>query len=101
VTETNEFPLPVDGELETNFIEHQLRTTMNFGPDNKFLTYVVGGLNFQVEHHLFPHISHVHYPNIAPIVEATAREFGMPYNCEKSFGKALSQHTRMLYKLGH
>lgn len=100
VTDRNEFPLPENGELETNFIEHQLRTTMNFAPNNKFLTYVVGGLNFQVEHHLFPHISHIHYPKIAPIVEATAREYGMPYNSEKTFGKALFQHTKMLYKLG-
>jgi linoleoyl-CoA desaturase len=100
VTERNEFPLPENGELETNFIEHQLRTTTNFGTNNKLLTFLVGGLNFQVEHHLFPHISHVHYPKIAPIVEATAREYGMPYNSEKTFGKALYQHTKMLYKLG-
>lgn len=101
VTEQNEFPLPENGELETNFIEHQLRTTMNFAPDNKFLTYVVGGLNFQVEHHLFPHISHVHYPKIAPIVEATVKKFGLPYNSERTFSKALLSHTKMLYKLGH
>ena len=63
VTSENEFPLVGDDNtLENNFIEHQLKTTMNFAMGNRFISYVVGGLNYQVEHHLFPAISHIHYP---------------------------------------
>lgn len=100
VTEDNEFPLVTEGELDNNFIEHQLRTTMNFAMGNRFISYVVGGLNYQVEHHLFPAISHVHYPKISGIVERTAKEFNMPYKSEKTFAAAIYQHTKMLYVLG-
>ena len=102
VTEENEFPLPnEEGNLESNFIEHQLRTTMNFAMGNRVLSWLVGGLNFQVEHHLFPTISHIHYPKISKIVEQTALEFNLPYKKERTFAGALVTHTRMLYKLGH
>jgi linoleoyl-CoA desaturase len=102
VTEHNEFPVPnEEGVLENNFIEHQLRTTTNFATNNRFISYIVGGLNFQVEHHLFPGISHVHYPQISKIVASTAREFNMPYNVEKTFVGAVYEHTKMLYKLGN
>jgi linoleoyl-CoA desaturase len=101
VTEENEFPLVTDGNLENNFIEHQLRTTMNFATGNRLVSYLVGGLNYQVEHHLFPAISHVHYPKIAGIVEATAREYNMPYKKEETFLGAVSLHGKMLYKLGN
>lgn len=100
VTEENEFPLPTEGALENNFLEHQLRTTTNFAMNNPVISYLVGGLNFQVEHHLFPGISHVHYPKISKIVAATASEFNMPYRYEKTFTAAVFEHTRMLYKLG-
>ena len=101
VTEDNEFPLVTEGELETNFIEHQLRTTMNFAMGNRFISYMVGGLNYQVEHHLFPAISHIHYPKISKIVAHTAKEFNMPYKYEKTFAGAIYEHTKMLYKLGN
>lgn len=101
VTDDNEFPLPVDGMLENNFIEHQLRTTMNFATGNRLISYLVGGLNFQVEHHLFPAISHVHYPQISKIVAATAAEYNMPYKNKKTFSGAIHDHARMLWKLGN
>jgi len=101
VTEDSEFPLVNEGELENNFIEHQLRTTMNFAMGNRFISYMVGGLNYQVEHHLFPAISHVHYPEISKIVAHTAKEFNMPYKYEKTFAGAIYEHTKMLYKLGN
>jgi linoleoyl-CoA desaturase len=101
ITDDAEFPLPTDeGSLEANFIEHQLRTTMNFATESRFVTYFLGGLNFQVEHHLFPAISHVHYPKISKIVEATAKEFNMPYKIEKTFVGAVAEHAKMLWKLG-
>ena len=57
-------------------------------------------LSFQVEHHLFPNISHVHYRKIAPIVKKTAQEFNLPYLVEESFFRAIGSHARMLYQLG-
>jgi len=94
-------PLPdTAGIIENDWAIHQMNTTMNFSPDNTFLSWYVGGLNFQVEHHLFPKISHVHYPSIAPIVEATAAEFNIPYLQHKSFLSALRAHITFLKKLG-
>jgi linoleoyl-CoA desaturase len=64
------------------------------------ITYFVGGLNYQAIHHLFPRICHVHYPKIAPIVEATAKEFGVPYIYNESFWTALKSHMSIISKLG-
>lgn len=100
VMEETKFPLPEDGNVTNQWAVHQLNTTLNFAATNKTLSWFVGGLNFQVEHHLFPNISHIHYPRIAPIVERTAKEYGLPYFSERSFRRALSSHARMLYQLG-
>lgn len=94
-------PMPNDnGEIENDWAIHQLNTTVNFSRNNKLLSWYVGGLNFQIEHHLFPTISHVHYPGIAPIVKATAEEFGVPYLENETFGDALKSHLNMLKSLG-
>lgn len=94
-------PLPGnDRILENDWAIHQMQTTMNFSPNNKWLSWYVGGLNFQVEHHLFPRISHVHYPAIAAIVKSTAAEFSVPYLEHKSFRQALKAHVQFLKKLG-
>lgn len=101
VMEETEFPLPSeDGLMENHWAEHQLRTTMNFATGDPVFSWLVGGLNHQVEHHLFPTISHVHYPKIAKIVQTTAREFNLPYKAAKTFAGALWQHETMLWKLG-
>ncbi|AEV32250.1 fatty acid desaturase [Owenweeksia hongkongensis DSM 17368] len=95
------YPLPNEaGRLEDTWAVHQMYTTTNFATGNKFITWWFGGLNFQVEHHLLSNICHVHYPNLAPIVEKTAKEFGVPYYSQSTFGSALVSHGRMLYKLG-
>lgn len=94
-------PMPdKKGIIENDWAIHQMNTTMNFSPDNKWLSWYVGGLNFQVEHHLFPRISHVHYPDIAPIVKATAEEFNVPYLQNQKFSTALKAHIRFLKELG-
>jgi|SRR5688500_15788253 len=94
-------PLPdKKGIIENDWAIHQMNTTMNFAPKNKLLSWYVGGLNFQVEHHLFPKISHIHYPKIAPIVRATAQEFQIPYLEHRTFTKALGAHIVFLKKLG-
>lgn len=101
VVEETTFPIPDDqGNMENSWAVHQLATTMNFSRDNKILSWYIGGLNFQVEHHLFANICHVHYPAIAPIVKQTAEEYGIPYLEKETFWEALVSHTRMLKKLG-
>jgi linoleoyl-CoA desaturase len=89
-----------DNENYANWHIHQLKTTSDFARNNKLLGWYIGGLNFQIEHHLFPHICHIHYNKIAPIVEKTAQEFGFPYNLKPSFANALSSHIKMLKQLG-
>jgi len=94
-------PLPnAEGIVENDWAIHQMNTTVNFSRDNAFLCWYLGGLNYQVEHHLFPKICHVHYPEISRIVEQTAHEFGVPYLENKSFGTALGSHIRYLKELG-
>lgn len=97
---TEYFEPDMNGNLENNWAIHQLHTTTNFANKSRLFSWYVGGLNFQVEHHLFPNICHVHYRNIAPIVEATAKEFGIPYKSEKTFLDALIGHGRLLRELG-
>lgn len=86
--------------VEENWAVHQLKTTCNFANKNKFLSWYVGGLNFQIEHHLFPNVCHVHYHKIAKIVRQTAEEFNVPYKAYPTFYSALASHGRMLYALG-
>lgn len=95
------YPLPnASGTIENNWAVHQMNTTINFSRDNKLISWYVGGLNFQVEHHLFPRICHVHYPEVSKIVKATAEEYGVPYLENKTLGDALNAHVRALKKLG-
>ena len=88
------------GTMENSRMIHQLRTTSNFANDSSIFTWLVGGLNYQVEHHLFPNICHIHYPKIAKIVEDTAKEFGIPYHRHKTWAQALHSHFSLLNQLG-
>lgn len=95
------YPLPDEtGTIENNWAIHQLLTTANFATQNKVFTWMVGGLNYQIEHHLFSNICHIHYPALAKIVQQTAAEHGIPYRSRKTFRNALLEHGRMLYILG-
>ena len=101
VVEGTEQPLPnAEGVIESEWAIHELRTTADFGRNNLFLNWYAGGLNFQIEHHLFPNICHIHYRKIAPIVERTAKEFGYYYNAKPSFTAALASHIKRLKELG-
>lgn len=94
-------PMPdLNGDIENEFAVHQLLTASDFARNNVFLNWFVGGLNFQIEHHLFPQICHVHYKNISYIVEKTAKEFKLPYNLKPSFAAAFSSHVKRLKELG-
>lgn len=88
------------GVICSDWTVHEVLTTADFAPHNRWLTWYTGGLNYQVEHHLFPGISHLHYPAIAPIVQRTAEEFGIPYNVKPTMMAALGSHVRRLRQLG-
>ncbi len=95
------FPLPdSSGNMEEDWAVHQLQTTANFARNNRILSWFVGGLNHQIEHHLFPHICHIHYKDISKIVKETANEFNVTYMEIPSFRKAISLHTQELKMLG-
>lgn len=101
VMEECEFPVPDDNrKMENNWAIHQLMTTTNFSAKSRIMSWFIGGLNRQIEHHLFPHICHIHYKKIAPIVKATAHEYNLPYHEQKNFITALADHARMLSKMG-
>jgi linoleoyl-CoA desaturase len=101
VIEGTEFPLPdEDSQLENNWAVHQLLTTTNFANRSRWFSWYVGGLNFQIEHHLFPNVCRVHYRKIAAIVRDTASEYGLPYKDAGTFFDALRGHTRLLRQLG-
>ena len=87
-------------KLEEEWAIHQVKTTANFAPRNKLISWFVGGLNFQVEHHLFPRISHVHYPAISEIVKKYCREFGIAYHEFPTMGRAIVSHFKMMRQLG-
>lgn len=101
VVPTSEFSAPdKDGLIDIGWAENQLLNTANFAPKARLFSWYVGGLNYQIEHHLFPNICHVHYRKISSIVRDTAFEYNLPYHSYKTFYDALSGHAKMLYNLG-
>jgi linoleoyl-CoA desaturase len=96
------FPLPDEksNTLEHEWTIHQITTTANFGTKSKVLSWFAGGLNFQIEHHLFPKISHVHYPGISKIVKDVCKQFNVPYVEYPSLLKALKSHIMYLKLVG-
>ncbi len=101
VVEGTDHPEPdEENMIDEHWMIHEMMTTNNFARDNKPLCWFVGGLNFQIEHHLFPRICSVHYPAISHIVEQTAKEFNIPYNHHDTFFEAVASHYRTLKKFG-
>ncbi|NJM25251.1 MAG: acyl-CoA desaturase [Bacteroidia bacterium] len=101
VIDGTSYPMPDNhGDIHNSWAVHQLCTTTNFANKSRFFSWYVGGLNFQIEHHLFPNICHVHYRKISRIVKDTANEFGLPYRSEPTFVHALWGHTKLLKELG-
>ena len=95
------FPLPVtSGPQAKDFATHQLETTVDFGASSQALTWFCGGLNFQVEHHLFPKVCHLHYPALARIVAAAAERHGLRHRSEPTFAGALGAHFDHLRAMG-
>jgi linoleoyl-CoA desaturase len=101
--EHNAFPVPQDdsGMMAQEWAVHEVETTANFAPTNVLARWCFGGLNFQIEHHLFPYISHVHYPAISAIVKKTCDEFALTYVSYPTVRAAIAIHYRFLKTLGH
>ena len=100
--DASEFPEP---DPESNLVDrewaiHQVNTTADFAPHNWLLTWYFGGLNFQIEHHLFPKVCHIHYPRLAGLVREVCAEFGVRYTSYPSFSSAVASHGRMLRRMG-
>lgn len=100
--EHTSFPMPSDasGKMEDEWAIHQLKTTSNFATRNKLVSWLVGGLNFQIEHHLFPKISHIHYPAISKIVKQACREYGIVYLEHRWVYQAVFSHVAFLRQMG-
>jgi linoleoyl-CoA desaturase len=99
------FPVPVptaEGGLriENEWAVHEVQTTVDFSHRNPVMRWFLGGLNFQIEHHLFSRICHTNYVRIAHVVEETCREFGVRYTTQRSFFGALRSHYRFLVAMG-
>lgn len=101
LVEDVDFPLPDDeSKIPEYWGVHEMMTTSNFAPRSRLLNILLGGLNYQVEHHLFPQVSHSHYYKISPIVKQTAEEYGIPYHEAPTFFSAVHSHYRHLKKMG-
>ena len=86
--------------MEDEWAVHQLKTTANFATRNRFLSWWIGGLNFQIEHHLFPKISHIHYPAISKIIKKACQEHGVQYIEYKRVRTAVASHIAFLKAMG-
>lgn len=103
VVEHTEFEKVKEGEnvsIDISWAEHEVRSTADFAVNNKIVSWFTGGLNFQVEHHLFPRISHIHYPAINKIVKEKCREFNLPYHSFPTTQAAIVSHFRLMKALG-
>jgi len=100
IEETDFYVTDDNGSVENNWAIHQVRTTANFANGSVLFSWFIGGLNYQIEHHLFPNICHVHYRKISSIVKQTAKEFNVPYHQHKTFFGALKSHFSLLNQLG-
>ena len=87
------------GKMELGWADHEVITTANFGT-TKLATFITGGLDHQIEHHLFPRVAHCHYPALSPIVRQCATDHGLPYTHNGTFLQAVASHARVMKKLG-
>jgi len=89
-----------NGTIGHSFPRHIFATTADFSPGNRVITWISGGLNLHVAHHLFHKISQVHLPALTKIVAQTASEYNIPYKAYPSVWSALRSHLRLLKVLG-
>jgi linoleoyl-CoA desaturase len=100
--EDTQFPVPLadTNKIENEWAIHQIQTTANFATKNRLISWLVGGLNFQIEHHLFPKVSHIHYPAISKIIKQTCADFGINYIEYPKMRHAIASHASYLRKMG-
>ena len=100
--EEADFPQPREGtgSIEKSWAVHQVETTVDYARRSRGLAWFLGGLNFQIEHHLFPRICHVNYPAISRVVEQTCRDWGVRYSDHRSFWAGMASHFRWLRRMG-
>ena len=100
--EEADFPMPSaeNGRINNPWAVHQIETTVDFAQNSRLLSWLIGGLNFQIEHHLFPRICHLHYPAIAKVVKQTCDEYGVRYVAHKTLLDGISSHYRWLRRMG-
>jgi len=98
---TNQVLADKEHKIKSDWLVHQLKTTSDFGRKNGLFSWYIGGLDFQIEHHIFQNICHVHYPAIAKIIKTTAEEYGFTYNLKPNVFSALASHFRRLKELGN
>lgn len=89
-----------DRQIENEWAVHQVKTTANFSEGNKVISWFAGGLNYQIEHHLFPRISHIHYPALSRFVKAECKAFNLPYNSISTMNAAIASHFRFIKLMG-
>jgi linoleoyl-CoA desaturase len=95
-----ERPTVDNAVVNKEWAAHQVEATVDFATHNRLLTWYLGGLNYQIEHHLFPGICHVHYPALAPVVEEVCRKYGVRHFSHPTVGAAVRSHVRWLYRMG-
>lgn len=101
VVEGPDYPMPDErGVMEHAWLIHEMHTTANFAAKNHLLSWYIGGLNYQIEHHLFPQVCSIHYPSISPIVREVAKQHGVPYHYNPTLFEAMRSHLRMLKRFG-
>jgi len=101
VVEETEHPTEnEEGNIENAWMIHQLETTSDFAHDNDLLCWYIGGLNYQIEHHLFPQICSIHYPEISTIIRQKAEKYNVPYNYHETLGVAIKSHYETLKEFG-
>ena len=100
IEDTHFYLADSNGTMENNWAIHQMHTTSNFANGSRLFSWFIGGLNYQIEHHLFPHICHVHYRKLSVIVKDTAEKYNVPYFQHKTFAGALRSHFSLLHQLG-
>lgn len=100
IEETDFYMADESKSMENNWAIHQIKTTSNFAPNSVIFSWFIGGLNYQIEHHLFPNICHVHYKKISDIVKETADAYNLPYYYKNTFFGAIRSHFTLLNQLG-
>lgn len=101
IVPSSSFPKPNhEGLIDNQWLYHQLDTTSNYAPNSKIFSWFIGGLNYQVEHHLLPHVSHVHYKGLSQVVKPLVEKYNLPYHSKDNFFAAIAAHAAMLKSLG-